>query len=129
MEPFSAEGGLIGVPMGTISRKDIFRSVQHLCRASEYAGHKQTVGDQQIFKLSHTCAAYVHSETRPAQQNKKRVSRSQVRGDSVFLYLEQGFHHPTGDQGLPPSVVTSQVVEEGEQRRGKLVRVRLHQRV
>lgn len=60
MEPFSAEGGLIGVPMGTISRKDIFRSVQHLCRASEYAGHKQTLWAINRSSNCHTPAQHTY---------------------------------------------------------------------
>ena len=48
---------------------------------------------------------------------------------SVAAHLQQGLHHAAGDQGLAPGVVAGQVVEEGEQGRGKLVRVGLHQGV
>lgn len=41
-------------------------------------------------------------------------------------YLEQGLHHAAGDKGLATSIIAGQVVEEGEERCGKLVRVWLH---
>lgn len=45
------------------------------------------------------------------------------------MYLQESFHHATGHKGFPSSIIAGQVVEEGEQCGGKLVRVGFHQRI